>query len=134
MDQSDALNSRARSLLEADRRLLEELVQRRKELDLTQAEVARRMDVSQSAVARIESGARDLHQSTSRRYAMAVDAMVEHHVIADEPARERSARIIESLKDQLQRNMLESWDNTCVEPRVPWGAFQARLVTSRRNG
>ncbi|SDC21660.1 helix-turn-helix domain-containing protein [Nocardioides lianchengensis] len=124
IEQTDSNTRRARALVEADRRLLDELVERRKELGLTQTEVARRMDISQSAVARIESGARDLHQSTVRRYAMAVDAMLEHRVIADDPARERSARIIGELNDQMQKSLHGRWDDVVVGRSVggSWSA------------
>lgn len=49
-----------------------ELVARRRELGLSQTEVAARMGTSQSAVARLESGAADMRLSTLQRYATAV--------------------------------------------------------------
>lgn len=80
------LDRRARHLVEADREFLERLVAMRKAKSLTQDQVAERMDVGQSAVARIESGERDPRLSTLRRYAMAVGALIEHHVHDDEKA------------------------------------------------
>ena len=58
----------------ADRRrlLVTELVARRRELGLSQTEVAAQMGTSQSAVARLESGAPDVRLTTLERYAAAV--------------------------------------------------------------
>ena len=57
----------------ARRRLLAEaLVARRIKLGLSQTEVAARMKTSQSAVARLESGAADVRLSTLERYATAL--------------------------------------------------------------
>jgi predicted transcriptional regulator len=54
------------------RALSDELAGRRRALGLSQTEVAARMGTSQSAVARIESGAADVRLSTVERYAAAV--------------------------------------------------------------
>lgn len=99
----------ARQLLEADRRLVAELVERRGELGLSQREVARRMDSDQSTVARIESGGRDLHQSTIRRYAMAVDAVVEHKVTAAKKRRTGTAAFAASVAEQVASRTDELW-------------------------
>lgn len=57
----------------ARRRVLAEaLVARRIKLGLSQTEVAARMKTSQSAVARLESGAADVRLSTLERYAAAL--------------------------------------------------------------
>ena len=58
----------------ADQRagLVRELVAQRLEAGLSQTEVAARMGTSQSAVARLESGATDTRASTLERYAAAV--------------------------------------------------------------
>lgn len=84
VDPANPVTQRARHLVDADQKFLRDLIARRHALKLSQEEVARRMDVGQSAVARIESGTRDLQQSTLRRYAMAVEALVEHDVIPDD--------------------------------------------------
>jgi ribosome-binding protein aMBF1 (putative translation factor) len=52
--------------------LVRELVGQRQAAGLSQTEVAARMGTSQSAVARIESGATDTRASTLERYAAAV--------------------------------------------------------------
>jgi transcriptional regulator with XRE-family HTH domain len=112
IDPNDALTRRARRLLEADRRLIAELVARRNELDLNQDEVARRMDTSQSVVARIEAGDRDMHQSTILRYAMAVGVTIEHTVVPDDPALDRSSRVLADLQPEVERH---PWDEGHVE-------------------
>jgi predicted transcriptional regulator len=57
---------------ERRRALSEELVAHRLRLGLSQTEVAARMQTSQSAVARIESGDADVRLSTLERYAAAL--------------------------------------------------------------
>ena len=52
--------------------LVRELVEQRLATGLSQTEVAARMGTSQSAVARLESGATDARASTLERYAAAV--------------------------------------------------------------
>jgi transcriptional regulator with XRE-family HTH domain len=61
-----------REMAESRRRLLAELVSRRRSLGLSQTEVAARMGTSQSAVARLEAVAGDVRLSTLERYAEAV--------------------------------------------------------------
>ena len=58
----------------SDRRkaLTDELVDRRRALGLSQTQVAARMGTSQSAVARLETGASDVLMSTVDRYASAL--------------------------------------------------------------
>jgi transcriptional regulator with XRE-family HTH domain len=58
------------------RRLVDELVARRRAQGLSQTEVAARMGTSQSAVARLEASAGDLRMSTLERYAAAVGAPI----------------------------------------------------------
>jgi ribosome-binding protein aMBF1 (putative translation factor) len=61
------------SLAEDADALIVDLVARRRERGLSQAEVAKRMGTSQSALARVESGRSDLRLSTVARYAAALD-------------------------------------------------------------
>lgn len=75
------LRRRARKSIQSDQRIIEELKQKRKALDLTQEEVAFRMGVSQPDVSMIENGNADPRQSTIRRYANAVGCMIEHELI-----------------------------------------------------
>ncbi|HJF15468.1 MAG TPA: helix-turn-helix domain-containing protein [Enteractinococcus helveticum] len=79
IDPTDPLDQLADLLVSEDEKLLDQLVAIRKRT-LSQAEVAQRMGISQGAVARIESGSRNPHLSTLRRYAHAVRARVEHRV------------------------------------------------------
>jgi predicted transcriptional regulator len=66
----------------ADRRreLIDELVRARRESELSQTEIAARMGTSQSAVARLESGALDARLSTVERYAAALGRTVDWQV------------------------------------------------------
>lgn len=66
------------------RALIEELVQARRESDLSQTQIAARMGTSQSAVARLESGELDARLSTLERYAAAVGRSVNWHVRSSE--------------------------------------------------
>jgi predicted transcriptional regulator len=61
-----------REMAERRRQLLTSLVARRRELGLSQTEVAARMGTSQPAVARLESNAADVRLTTLERYAAAV--------------------------------------------------------------
>ncbi len=61
-----------KEMAERRRALGDDLVGRRRALGLSQTEVAARMGTSQSAVARLESGAGDIRLSTLQRYAAAV--------------------------------------------------------------
>jgi ribosome-binding protein aMBF1 (putative translation factor) len=58
------------------RALASELVARRRELGLSQTQVAARMGTSQSAVARLEAGHGDVRLSTVERYAAALGSLV----------------------------------------------------------
>lgn len=87
----DPLQLRAKRMVETDELLLDQLVAMRKAKGLSQDQVAERMEITQSAVARIESGERDPRLSTLRRYAMAVGAYYEHHVVDDEVRSVRTA-------------------------------------------
>jgi transcriptional regulator with XRE-family HTH domain len=70
----------AHALVAADSGMLDDLIALRVSQKLSQTEVAARMGVTASAVSRIESGDRDPHLSTLRRYAMALGAVVQHNV------------------------------------------------------
>jgi ribosome-binding protein aMBF1 (putative translation factor) len=57
-------------------RLVRELAAQRQAAGLSQTEIAARMGTSQSAVARLESGAADVRASTLERYAAAVGGQI----------------------------------------------------------
>jgi len=61
-----------REIAEGRRALAADLTATRVALGLSQTEVAARMGTSQSAVARLESGAADIRLSTVERYAAAI--------------------------------------------------------------
>jgi ribosome-binding protein aMBF1 (putative translation factor) len=56
--------------------LIRDLVAQRVAAGLSQTEVAARMGTSQSAIARLESGATDVRASTLERYAAAVGGQI----------------------------------------------------------
>lgn len=72
-----------KELAERRRNLTSELVSLRVELGLTQSEVAIRMGTSQSAVARLESGALDARLSTIERYAAAIGQTIDWRLEED---------------------------------------------------
>ena len=57
--------------------VVDDLVARRRELGLSQGDVAARMGTSQPAVARLESGGVDARLSTLQRYADAVEVRLD---------------------------------------------------------
>jgi predicted transcriptional regulator len=61
-----------RQMSERRRALSDELVELRRDLGLSQTQVAARMGTSQSAVARLETGTSDVMMSTVERYASAL--------------------------------------------------------------
>jgi len=71
------------------RELVDDLVSRRIAAGLTQTEVAARMGTSQSAVARMETGAGDVRLSTVERYAAALGQLIEWRL--GDPVRGSSA-------------------------------------------
>ena len=62
-----------------------ELAKKRRELGLSQTEVAARMGTSQSAVARLESGDADVRISTLERYVAALGHRLDWKLEEDEP-------------------------------------------------
>lgn len=74
---------RAQVLAREDRELKADLVAMRRAAGLTQQQLADRMGVSQQAVQKLERYDSDPKMSTLRRYANAVEAIVEHRVKRD---------------------------------------------------
>jgi predicted transcriptional regulator len=66
------------------RRLMAELAEKRRELGLSQTEVAARMGTSQSTVARLEAGGGDIRLSSVERYAEAIGHAVEWRLRAEQ--------------------------------------------------
>ena len=73
--------------------LIAPLIAQRKAMGLTQAQVAERMDVTQSTVSEFESTAADSRLSTMRRYALAVHAHIQHKVVPIGPPKDEQTRI-----------------------------------------
>src|ERR1700752_4669812 len=71
-----ALRRRAARMAEDRGRLVRELAEQRQAAGLSQTEVAARMGTSQSAVARLETGTRNVRASTLERYAAAVGSEI----------------------------------------------------------
>lgn len=74
---------RAEFLVTSDRELLHRLVEVRRERGLSQGQVGELMGVSQPTVAAFEAHDSNPRLSTIRRYAHAVQALVEHSVTSD---------------------------------------------------
>lgn len=100
IDRRDPKTRLALHLVDEDHRLVESLIRLRRASGLTQQDVAERMGVTQSAVARIETSQRDPRLSTLRRYAMAVGACVSHTVEAADSSPRISAPRGASWVDQ----------------------------------
>ncbi len=81
-------------LVDEHRKMLERLIAVRKANELDQEDVAAIMGIDKSGVSKIESGSRDLHLSTLRRYAFACGAVIWHDVESFKAvwSRERSAK------------------------------------------
>jgi len=75
-----------RRMTQERRRLVGELAAARRSAGLSQTQIAARMGTSQSAVARLESGAADVRASTLERYAAAVGGRISWRLRADGPA------------------------------------------------
>jgi predicted transcriptional regulator len=71
-----------REVAERRRQLVTSLVAHRRQLGLSQTEVAARMGTSQPAVARLESGAADVRLMTLERYAAAVGRQLDWQLSA----------------------------------------------------
>lgn len=79
---TSADHQRAKILARNDYKLRRDLVQARRDAGLSQPDVAERMGISQQAVSKLERYDSDPKLSTLRRYAHAVEAVVEHKVIS----------------------------------------------------
>jgi len=77
------IRARAKVLAREDRLMRSELVRIRRQNDLTQKDVADALGVSPQAVQKLERYDADPKLSTLRKYANAVGALIEHHVVAD---------------------------------------------------
>lgn len=69
-------------IVSSDEKLFRDLVAFRKARGLSQQQVADLMGIDKSNVSRLESGVRDVQLSTLRRYAMALDVVIRHDLVA----------------------------------------------------
>lgn len=111
IDINDDVQRLAIAQVESDSDLLDDLIAERVRQRLTQEDLAARMGVTQSAIARIESGDRDPRLATLGRYAHALGVLVRHEVVR--PASQ-------SLPVSCRRPGLP-WDYTDTVPRI-WAA------------
>lgn len=123
-DQTDPRQQLALDLMRADSELIDQLVRIRKSR-MTQQQLAEVLGTSQSAVARFESGDRDPHLSTLRRYALAVEASVTHNIV-DDALTDRPDRVAwvcgprqSSRHESADRRA--SWQATGQAPWAPVG-------------
>lgn len=76
IDLTDPAQKLASDMMDSQAHMLDRLVAERQKQGLSQADLGKKMGVTQSAVAKMESGARDPHLSTLRRYAAALDMRI----------------------------------------------------------
>lgn len=84
-DANDPRAALAEELVRADFAWVDQLVQLRKQLGLTQTQVAAAIGRSQSVISDLETMSSDPRLSTLRRYALAVSAAVTHGVYRSSP-------------------------------------------------
>ena len=123
----------ARALRDADDQLFKDLVATRKSQGLTQKQMAQRMDTTQAAVSRFESGRTDPHLSTLRSYAMALGVVVRHEVVSQETLL-TWGRAPGQHSTWTPQNMPRAWP--AVDHRRPrvWHDQTHRLQRSRQQG
>jgi transcriptional regulator with XRE-family HTH domain len=100
IDPDDPVQMLAERLVEADERLLDDLIKRRLDSGLTVAQVAERIGVTETTVAKLENGERDPRLSLLRLYALAVRAEVRHSVAPSRQAELARLRVNEVLERQ----------------------------------
>ena len=84
------LQTQAMQMASGDYALLEALIAKREEMGLTQADLARKIGVSQQAISKFERMDADPRLSTIRRYALAVGLKISHEVTPVKKARSKS--------------------------------------------
>lgn len=80
-----ALRSRARRLVAADRKLVDDLAAIRRRKGISDETVAQRMGITIQYLEAIEGDTADPTLGQMRRYAHAIGVVVEHHIKDDEP-------------------------------------------------
>lgn len=145
---SQAMEARATHLAHFTEGLVRDLVEVRENRGLSQADVAERMGISQSAVSQFERYDSNPKLSTIRRYAHAVGARIKHSVILDAELQSSewnslalsalTARWRQALQNAEERGP-EEWDAgwtapTAARPSISCVATSSwtRTVTSVR--
>ncbi|GAA1885869.1 helix-turn-helix domain-containing protein [Lapillicoccus jejuensis] len=103
LDLDDASDKRAFETYEQSQELLRRLVELRRAQGYTQEAFAQILGISQSAVAKVESGARDPRLSTLVRYAMGLDVVLGHTIDGRPVANSRTSltAVEEALAHEL---------------------------------
>lgn len=114
IDLDDPGQKLAADMMRSERAMLDSLIGERVRRGISQKEVGERMNITQSAVARIESGDRDPRLSTLRRYAAALDMRVTFDV---KPAATLSHDARSVLEDTT-RDWITSWEKS-GRPHMP---------------
>lgn len=124
----DAIERRAEDLVLAHENLMRDLIRMRAKHNLTQAEVAERMGVSQPTVAAFERYDANPTLSTIRRYALAVEARLDEKVVDDCCAGHRSReRFVEALPQVLPHRFTAA--RPTFEWDTDWTGSEARVRT-----
>lgn len=86
IDRTQPLAQHAARLVQAQQKLMDDLIAVRESSRLTTQEVGRRMGISAYAVRKLERADSDPCLSTLRRYALAIGAELEHNALASPTA------------------------------------------------
>jgi transcriptional regulator with XRE-family HTH domain len=111
------------------RRLVRSMAGRRRELNLSQTQVAARMGTSQAALARLEVGVADPRMSTIERYAAALEGELVHGVRS--PKRRHRPLVIPALL--VTAADLEDWAGR-IDAQTQLGDLVRRLVRETTAG
>jgi transcriptional regulator with XRE-family HTH domain len=122
-DSEDPADRHAEILVDEHEKELAQLVALRQRKGLSQEHVARIMGIDPSGISKIESGDRDLHRSTLRRYAFAVGGVIRHEVEDFDTVwrRERAAGVpagLASMAPWFSLDEAVSADNASATKRI----------------
>jgi DNA-binding XRE family transcriptional regulator len=120
IDPQDPETMRSMSLTETDHQFLRRLVGLRRDMGLTQQDVADRLGITQASVAAFERYDNDPKLSTIRRYAQVVGLLIAHRVEVDEG----------QLRHQSEPGWTGGWepvDPSHVSPGVAASATPLRV-------
>ncbi len=130
IDPNDTESQNIQQLMEADERLMDDLIALRKKRGLRQEDLADYLGCSQSAIARIEAADRDPHLSTLRRYALAIKAAVRHEVVPFEELHHHPVVRSSGAESWLSATLISALYERFSEAD-PWVPDDAKIDTSR---